>query len=185
MNKNNILKSTFEVIRNEELKTLKEEIGQSMANAYTNMGTLLSSDFSSNLKQISHNHINKIFNKVINKLKSEQPNKHIIKDSVTFINEIDECIKEVVETISAMIGKNRISEQDLEKLIEQNNNNWGILKKDLIKQWNLEAEIINTNKPNFMQRLLENKIFIGVISFIGGILGTIAAAIILNKYGLK
>lgn len=185
MNKNNILKSTFEVIKKEESKALKEEIGQSMADAYNNMGTLLSSDFSSKINKLCHKYMQETSDKVINKLKSEQLNKHITKDNITFIKEIDGCIEDLSEAISNMIGKKRLSEQDLETLIDKNNNNLKSLRDDIIKQWNTEAEIINAKKPNIIQKLLENKIFIGIISFSGGVLSTVVATIILNKIGLK
>lgn len=185
MNKNNILKSTFEVIKKEESKALKEEIGQSMADAYNNMGTLLSSDFSSKINKIWHKHINEIANKVINKLKSEQLNKYITTDNKFFISEIDECIDDVFKIISSMILKTRISEQELNNEIIRKNEKSKTIREDIIRQWNSEAEIINTKKPNLIQNLLENKIVIGIISFIGVVLSTIVATIILNKIGLK
>lgn len=160
---NNVLKSIFEVIKKEELDSLKEEVGQSMADAYNRLGSLSSSDFSGKIRKLCRKYIQEISDKVINTLKPEQFNKHITKDNITFINEMDGCIEDISETISNMIGKNRLSEEDLETLINKNINSLSALKEDIIKQWNKEAEIINLKKQSPIKNFFTNKITTGII----------------------
>lgn len=179
---NNVLKSLFEVIKKKELASLNEEVGQSMADAYSRLGSLLSSDFSCNINKLWHKYIKATVDKVINELKTKKLNKYITKDNNFFIDEVNNCINDIFEIISSSIETTGIHGEELETLIGQKSEKLNILKNDIIMQWNIEAEIIKNKKQNPIQKILENKIIRGIIITV---LGGIVLAIILKTFQLS
>lgn len=166
-----MLSNIFNSIKNEELSFLDAEIRQGKAVALQN-GQLNSSEDVYKNSNLAKDCVNKVYKRILQKLKDDKLNHFIKKNSSVFLEFTDALINEVYATMeAALTNTNSIEESGLlyrayKKPLLQ-------YKKEIIEQWNTESVIQSHIKKQERFRQIRNYLITFVIALVVTIIGLI------------
>lgn len=173
-----MFEKSFNFIKNEEITKFKRDVNCAKGEAVQN-GTLSSSVYIDKLRNLAKNSYKTTYNNFINKLKEDELQSYIKKDSEIFTNLITVLLDELITVITEAhvpSSNSQYNDESITRLDGMFRPPLVKLKDELIDNWNMQAEIERTKNKKKKKDHFKNfgwQILVGVVS---GILVLIAWA---------